>query len=155
MSLASNPGFESFRIWLEPSDQAGEFVVTPSDGERFSVKIGRATELLGQGDRKRFEDQFRLLTRQIGTWLKANLNWRRAIVTAGDGALRLIIVRKNFEADDAFTDALADFEFQVANDPDLALVKFSATALPSVGDDALQSFLDPSFVLEYAGGSGT
>lgn len=155
MGSAPSSETEPLRIWLDHKDHEGKIVVTPSDGDRFVVKIGKAIELLRQRDRTQFDDQFKLLMRQLGAWLKEHKNWSRALITGGEGVLRFIVVRKDVTADDEMTDALSDLDFEIANDPDLNLIKLNATALPRVSDEALQSFLDPSFSLEYAGGEGT
>lgn len=151
MSFANSKA-EPLRIWLDYRDTEGQLVVTPSDGDRFVVKIGKAIELLRQHDRSQFDDQFRLLLRQLGEWLNRNDHWHRALLTGGEGVLRFIVVRDEVAADDAITDALSDLDQEIANDPDLNLIKLNATALPLVSDEALQSFVDPSLVLEYASG---
>ena len=140
-------------IQLSWEQQDGNLVVTPDDQDRFMVKVGKAIEVLRQHERERqFRKQFTLLVKQLATWLGEHPgSWERAFLTAGESTLRFIVVRKQVKFQSEITDALSDLGVRIANDPDLDLIKLSARALPSVSDEALQSFLDTSLMIEFNG----
>ena len=139
-------------IRLNWANQNGDILVTPSDSDRFCVKVGKAIEILRQHDREsQFGRQFTLLVKRLAEWLDANAKWSRAFLTAGEGRLRFVVMRSEVLHDDETTDALSDLELEIANDQDLALIKVNTTALPLVCEDALQSFLDSDFCMEYNG----
>jgi hypothetical protein len=128
----------------------GLLTVTPEDEDRFSIKVGRAIELLQQANRAEdFRRQFTLLLRELARWLKDRSDVERAFLTLRDGALVFVVVREFCEYDDAFEDALSELDYSVANDADLDLIKMDAIGLPPASDRALSSFLDPAFTLEY------
>jgi hypothetical protein len=134
----------------------GNLVVTPSDQDRFMVKIGRAIEILRVHQRQeQFSNQFNLLLKLLASWLEAHaVSWDRAFLTAGESTLRFIVVRKHVKCDDEITDALSDLGVEIANDPDFNLIKLSTRALPLASNEAIQSFLDCSFTIEF-NGNGT
>jgi hypothetical protein len=131
----------------------GNIVVTPSNQDRFLIKIGRAIEILRQHQRQQqFEKQFDLLLKELASWLeKHEGRWSRAFLTAGESTLRFIVVRGQVKFESDLTDALSDLGVEVANDPDLELIQLSTRALPLVTEEALQSFLDASFTIEFHG----
>ena len=137
----------------------GLVVVTPQDEDRFCIKVGRAIEILQQaGHAEEFKRQFNLLLRVLAEWLKDRDDIKRAYLTHRDGALAFVVIRESPQYDDDFEDALSDLDYEIANDADLDLIKIDAIALPCVSDTAVSSFLDPGFMLEYAGhgkGSGS
>lgn len=153
MNVALETGAEATPIQLLWHQKDGVIVVTPSDQDRFLVKVGKAIELLRQDKRRElFEKQFDLLVRQLAAWLERHSQKvDHAFLTAGESVLRFIVVRKETRFDSELTDALSDLSVAIANDPDLDLVKLSARALPQVSEEALQSFLDSSFTIEIHG----
>ena len=68
-----------------------------------------------------------------------------------DNSLAFVIVHREAAYDEDFQDDLADLEFEIANDPDLDLVKLKTLALPNVTGEALHSFLDPRLMISYHG----
>ncbi len=140
-------------VQLNWEDRDGLIVVTPSDENRFVVKVGQAIELLRQHERQeKFKAQFNVLIRELAKWLCAHKGrWESAFLTAGENTLRFIVVRKQVKFEPDITDALSDFGVKIANDSDLDLVKLSTRALPLVSQEELHSFLDPSFTLELNG----
>ena len=130
----------------------GLVVVTPQDEDRFSIKVGRAIEILQQANRAdEFKQQFKILLRVLAEWLKDQVDVGRAYLTHRDGALAFVVIRKSREYDDEFEDSLSNLDYEIANDADLNLIKIDGIALPSVSDTAASSFLDPEFTLEYVG----
>lgn len=126
--------------------------VSPEDENRFCIKVRRAIEILQQADRKEeFREQFNLLLRVLARWLNDQHDIDKAFLTQRDGALAFVLVRKSSAYDEDFEDALSDLDFNVANDPDLNLIRMDAIALPNVSESAVGSFLDPNFRLEYVG----
>lgn len=133
--------------------RGGSIVVTPSDQDRFMVKIGKAIEILRLHQREeQFSNQFNLLLKRLACWLEDHAGtWDRAFLTAGESTLRFIVVRKRVKFDEEITDALSDLGVGIANDPDLDLIKLSTRALPLASNEAIQSFLDCSFTIELNG----
>lgn len=131
----------------------GSLVVTPSDQDRFMVKIGKAIEILRLHQRaEQFSSQFNLLLKRLAQWLEERAGtWERAFLTAGESTLRFIVVRKQVRVDEETTDALSDLGVEIANDPDFDLIKLSTRALPLASNEALESFLDSSFTIEFNG----
>lgn len=138
---------------LHWQQREGVIVVTPSDQDRFVVKVGKAIELLRQHDRQEnFKSQFNLLIKELASWLgKHSGRWERAFLTAGENTLRFIVVRKQVKCEGDLTDSLSDLGVEIANDPDLDLIKLTTRALPLVANEELQSFLDPSLTIELNG----
>lgn len=138
-------------IQLSWEHKDGDIVVTPSNHDRFLIKVGRAIELLRQHQREeQFEKQFQLLQKQLVRWLERHQGqWHQAFLTAGESTLRFIVVRRAARFDADLTDALSDLGVEIANDPDLDLIKLATRALPMASEEAVQSFLDPSFTIEY------
>lgn len=149
--VAARARTQSIQLNWEQKD--GELVVIPSDQDRFMIKVGKAIQLLRQSEREEeFSQQFDLLLKELATWLQDHDGrWQSAFLTAGDSSLRFIVVRKQVKFEGDITDSLSDLGVAIVNDPDLDLIKLSTRALPQVSEEALQSFLDPSFTLEYNG----
>lgn len=131
----------------------GNLVVTPSDQDRFMVKVGKAIEILRQYQREdQFANQFNLLVKRLAAWLDQHAGrWQRAFLTAGESALRFIVMRRQARFEEEITDALSDLGVEIANDPDFSLIKLNTRALPLASNEALQSFLDSSFTIEFNG----
>ena len=139
-------------VQLDWSEKDGVVVVTAKDQDRFCIKVHKAIEILQQASRaEEFTRQFNLLLRTLASWLNGRDDVTRAYLTHRDGALAFVVVRTAVAYDDAFEDALSHLDFQTANDADLNLIKMDAIGLPLVSAEALSSFLDQSFTLEYTG----
>ena len=137
-------------VQLDWAEKDGLVVVTPSDGDRFGIKVQRAIEILQQAARaEEFGHQFNLLLRVLAEWLKGRTDVDRAYLTQRDGALAFVVIRSSCEYDDGFEDALSDLDYSIANDTDLNLIKMNALGLPLASDGAVGSFLDESFTLAY------
>lgn len=140
-------------IQLNWERKDGNVVVTPSDHDRFVVKVGKAVEILRQNQRQQqMEKQFDVLVKRLASWLASHSeSVASAYLTAGESILRFIVVRNRTRFESEVTDALSDLSVEIANDPDLDLIKLAARALPKVSDEELQSFLDPSFTIPFHG----
>lgn len=128
--------------------------VTPRNAKRFAIQKDRAIEVLQRAkEGERFDRQFALLLDRLATWIKTHEpRVAKALVTLHDDRLAFVVVRNDARYEEDLQDALADLDFEVANDADLNLVKLKTLALPNVGGQALRSFLDERLVLEYHGG---
>jgi hypothetical protein len=142
-------------VRLDWTNRDGNIVITPSDKDRFVLKVGAAIEILRRHSQvDRTQQQFSLLLKRLAQWLDDHQSsWETAFLTSGEGVLRFIVVRKTARFDEATSDALSALELDIARDPDLDLVKLTTTALPSVGEESLRSFLDPAFTLKYGVGT--
>lgn len=139
-------------VQLDWTDDGGVVTVTPRDKDRFILKVRRAVVILQQMNQaEEFEKQFTLLLRLLAEWLGNQNNIHRAFLTHRDGALAFVIVRQLSEYDEQFEDRLSDLDFDIANDADLKLIKMDAICLPRASREAVSSFLDPEFMLEYVG----
>jgi hypothetical protein len=139
-------------LLLDWESADGLVTVTPKDQDRFSIKVRRAIEILQQTQRaEEFARQFNLLLRMLAEWLQGRSDVERAYLTHRDGALAFVVMRAFCEYDDAFEDSLSEVDYQIANDADLNLIKMDAVGLPLASDNAVSSFLDPNFTLEYVG----
>jgi hypothetical protein len=139
-------------VQLDWAMKDGVITVTPKDQDRFCIKVHKAIEILQQASRaEEFTRQFNLLLRTLATWIKDRDDVDRAYLTHRDGALAFVVMRTSCVYDDAFEDALSEMDFQTANDADLNLIKMDAIGLPRASAEAVSSFLDQSFTLEYAG----
>jgi hypothetical protein len=147
MATAATPDVVVQLDWVMKN---GIVTVTPRDQDRFTIKVDRAIEILQQAARAdKFKLQFNLLLRELGKWLNDRNDVSHAYLTQRDGALAFVVVRSSCEYDDDFEDNLSDFDYQIANDPDLDLIKMDAIALPNASIGAVFSFIDQDFVLEY------
>ena len=147
MAIVSTPSI----VQLDWSMEGGNVVITPRDQDRFIIKVQRAIEILQQANNVgNFQRQFNLLLRILGEWLRIRDDIAHAYITLRDGALAFVVVRSSCEYDDDFEDNLSNLDYQIANDPDLDLIKMDAIALPLASEDAIYSFIDQDFVLEYA-----
>lgn len=127
--------------------------VVPRNQKRFEIQKDRAIEILHRGrDVDRFNSQFALLLDRLAQWISDRKDKiAQAIVTLHDGVLAFVVVRRQAKYDEQFQDDLAEFDFNLANDADLDLMKLQTLALPNVTGDALVSFLDERLVLSYHG----
>ncbi len=131
----------------------GLITVTPMDQSRFVIKVRRAVEILQQADRvELFEKQFDVLLTSLAQWLEQRSDIAFAFLTQREGALAFVVVRTDSKFDDQFEDSLSDLDYRIANDPDLNLLKMDAIGLPLVSRDAVNSFLDDAFALEFSHG---
>jgi hypothetical protein len=126
--------------------------VTPRNQQRFDIQKDRAIEILQRAKESgRFQQQFSLLLNRLAEWLAPRqAKVSQAIVTLQDGTLVFLLVRKEAKYDEGFQDELAELDFDIANDPDLDLIKLKTLALPNVSGEALRSFLDERLILSYA-----
>lgn len=137
-------------VQLNWINRDGNITVTPVDEDRFTIKVGRAIELLNLAKQQEsFQNQLQLLLRILADWLSERDGVRQAHVTIRDGALTFVVVRATAEYDEAFEDALSELDISIANDVDLNLVKMNALCLPDASDASIATFLDPSFLLTY------
>ncbi len=127
--------------------------VTPRNQKRFEIQKDRAIEILQrEKDAELFQQQFALLLERLAEWIQGReTKIANAIVTLQDDRLTFVVVRSEAPYDEQFQDDLADLDVDIANDPDLDLIKLKTLALPIVGGEALRSFLDERLVLVYHG----
>lgn len=127
--------------------------VIPRNQKRFEIQKDRAIEILQRAkDAERFHQQFSLLLDRLAEWVRGHESEiAQAIITLQDDRLTFVVVRNKALYDEQFQDDLADVDCDIANDPDLDLIKLKTLALPIVGGEALRSFLDERLVLVYYG----
>lgn len=138
-------------VQVNALDDDGIVTVTLSNEDRFSIRMRRAAEILQLGNRlDELTQQFKVLLNVLANWLKDRTDISSAHITQRDGALACVVVRTVAEYDPDFEDALSDLDMEIANDPDLNLVRLRMVSLPCVSEDSLLSFLDPTFSLSLS-----
>lgn len=127
--------------------------VVPRNQKRFEIQKDRAIEILQRAkDAEIFQQQFALLLDRLAEWINQHQGKiANSILTLQDDRLAFVIVRTAARYDEDLQDQLADLDFDVANDPDLNLIKLKTLALPNVSGAPLSSFLDERLVLVYHG----
>lgn len=133
-------------VQLTWSEKDGLITVTSQDEDRFNIKLNRAIEVLQQADRvDKFKQQFNLLLKVLGDWLKGRDDVRDAHLTLRDGGLSFVVVRLLPAYSEQFEDELSELDYKIANDVDLDLIKLDAIGLPPTSGEAMQTFFDPNF----------
>ena len=127
--------------------------VTPRNQKRFEIQKDRAIEILQRAkDGENFQRQFALLLDRLAEWISRHQSkLANSILTLQDDRLAFVVVRHEARYDEQLQDDLADFDFDIANDPDLDLIRLKTLALPNVAGESLRSFLDERLVLVYHG----
>jgi len=132
------------------TNRDGNVTVTPEDEDRFTIKVGRAIEALNLAKQQdSFHSQLSLLLRVLADWISEHDGIQNAHLTMRDGALSFVVVRSCGGYDEAFEDELSELDIQIAKDVDLDLIRLNVLCLPGASDEAIESFLDPSFLLTY------
>ena len=138
-------------IQLDWEDVDGNVTVTPSDKDRYVVKVRTALKRLQRGgDIEAVERKLALLQRELGAWLRERAGIQQAFLTMRDGGFLFLVVKEKAEYDEAFEDALTDLDIQIAKDIDLAGIPLDVMALPCVSQQAADHFLDGSFAFRFA-----
>lgn len=144
-------------VQLDWLDVDGQVVISPSDGDRYGLKVRRAIELLQKTQyRDDFEKQLQILNKLLFQWLSTR--WDdidKAFMTVRDGDLAFIVVTQNDEYNEQFEDDLSELDIQIANDVDLNLINLTSISLPSVSAEALDSFLHKEIRLSFGNGDRT
>ena len=139
-------------VQLDWSMKDGLVTVTPKDQARFCVKVSKAIEILQQAGRAdTFTRQFNLLVQRLAEWIQGRNDVRASLSNTSRWGPCLRRGATSCAYDDEFEDALSALDFQIANDLDLDLVKMDAIGLPLASVEAVRSFLDQGFTLEYIG----
>jgi hypothetical protein len=131
----------------------GSVLVTPSEQDRFVVSIQQAISACSNAETtlKYFRQFTEVLVPKLKEWLKARRpKVQRAFLTYRDGGLLLLVVRKQTPLDGEFTDELTKLDVEIANDPNLDLIRLDVLALPNVPDESVKSFLSPDRQRELA-----
>ena len=138
-------------VHLDVSNRDGLVTVTPSNQDRFNIKVDRAIEAcVGAVQQDAFRNQWTLLLHRLASWLLERPHaFSTAFVTTRDGCLLFLVVTKHTAYDGEFEDALSDLDLELANDPDLNLITINTMAIPAVSDGALQGFVKRDMALEF------
>lgn len=138
-------------LQLDWAAEAGAVTVTPRNPDRYSLKMQQAIVWLQRaGEPHAFDAEFRLLLNRLAEWLHHRVGVRNAFVTIRDGGLMLVVVTSSATYDEAFEDSLTELDIEIAKDVDLARLRLDVFSLPDASQSALESFLNPEFILEYA-----
>jgi hypothetical protein len=125
--------------------------VTPRNQQRFEVQKDHAIHVLQLASHA--ESQIKFLMSVLAEWVEQHLgNVEKACLTIRDDRFAFLVISHQVECDDDLEDAVSDLDFDIANDPNLDLIRLNAMVLPPASDDARNSFLDNRFMLVYRGG---
>lgn len=137
---------------LRYQDREGVVVVTPDDEDRFAITVGAAIQACHAFEQQKvFEHQFTIVLKRLAKWVQeTQAEIAGAYVTVRDNGLLFLVVRKSPQYDACFEDKLTELDLEVANDPNLNLIRLSVLAIPEASDDAVASFWAPGHTLEYS-----
>jgi hypothetical protein len=140
-------------VQLNYHSEENSVVVTSSDEDRFQIQKDRAIEVLQQAkNADDFSLQLRLLLNILGALVRDHRNGlSAAYLTLHDGALSFVAVMHGVKYDAELEDRLSDLDLEIANDPQLDLIRLNTSLMPRTSEEALASFLDEDFVLTYNG----
>lgn len=140
-------------IQLDVTNVDGRVVVTPSDGDRFPIRVDEAIEacLRHKAD-ELTQKRFILLLGRLGTWAREHTaQVRDAFVTLRDGGVCFLVVHSTPKYDEAFEDALTVLDRELARDQDFLLFRVEVVSIPPVSEKSLRSFLSPDLQLRFGG----
>lgn len=135
--------------YLKYEDRDGSVVVTPDDEDRFMITVEAAIRACQAYHQQAvFRMQFKQTLQKVAEWLRAHESHvGQAYVTVRDAGLLFLVVRKQPQYDSGFEDDLTDLDLQIAQDPDLNLIRLSVLAIPPCTDDGVNSFLMHDYLL--------
>lgn len=138
-------------IQLRWSERTRRVTVSPADQDLFVVSVQEAIEACrAHAHRKKFEHQFKALLGILAEWVdKRREQIRNAIVTLQEDAVLFLVVRKEMGYDRTFEDDLTRLDMEVAQHPNLDVVRLTVLALPNCSDEALAGFINPEVYLVY------
>jgi hypothetical protein len=139
-------------LQLNHEDASRIICVTPSDEDRFTIRVDQAIEILKEGIRrddietKKFASQFRILLRSLGQWIEKNKSKvNRAYLTIREHTFSFVVIRTETKYDSAFEDAVSELDIAISDDADLRGLSLHSIALPDAAEDSIASFLHPEF----------
>ena len=144
----NNPETASNAIEVDWFGEAEIIEVNPRDQQRFQIQKDRAISLLQLATNA--DAQLALLRRKLGEWMRTHSSSiKTAFLTLRDHRFSFVVISRTPLCNDELEDAVSDVDLQIANDPDLDAVKMNAIVLPPASIEAIGSFLDNRFLLEY------
>jgi len=151
MSITSKASKKrSDTVFLNFQTTDGQIVVTPSNEDRFVIKMQRGIEVLQRSNEAdKYTLQFNLLLKTLAGWIEDQKEIESAHITIRDGSLAFVVVRKKSQYDGDFEDRLSAIDVEIANDVDLDLIELEVIALPHVSGSSLKSFLHPEVSFAY------
>lgn len=144
------PELSTNAVEVDWFDETEVIDVNPRDKQRFQIQKDRAIALLQLATNA--DAQLGLLLRKLAEWMRSNsASVTTAYLTLRDGRFSFVVISKTPQCDDALEDAVSNIDFEIANDPDLDVVRMNAIVLPPASSTAISSFIDPRFQLQYRG----
>jgi hypothetical protein len=141
-------------IQLDARNVGGRVTVTPEDENRFVLRVGEAIAACQQVKAdEQARDRFNFLLNRLGKWvLDHAAEVREAYVTTRDGSLCFLVVHSTPAYEEAFQDALAELDIELANDRDIRF-HVDVMSLPPASKEAMRSFLSSELTLHFKGGA--
>ena len=142
-------------VQLDIRKEKGTVVVTPTDQDRFVLKMDKAVAACQMFvTAERFRKLFTVLLNRLGEWVSKLPEAESAWITMRDGQLLFLVMRKSVAYDRDFEDALTELEIEIANDSDLGQLSMSTMALPQASKEAVCSFIDPGVAFHFSSKRG-
>jgi hypothetical protein len=128
-------------IQLMQSDGVRVLIETENDRFMMTVQAAiRACQAYSHMDE--FTAQFKKLHAKLFAWIQAHDSQiARAMLTARDSAILLLIVQRSEAFSQEFEDALTDLDLEVAQDEEFYLIRMNVLALPLASEESIQSFI--------------
>lgn len=139
-------------IQLQYCEKDRKVVVTPSDNDRFVLSVEEAAMACRSMKQLLvFNDQFEHLLSHLAQWMEDHKSKiKKAFVTVRDAGLMFLLVQNQVRFDGEFEDILSDLDIEIAQNPEYSLIHLSVLALPNCSQEGYESFLSPTYTLEYA-----
>jgi hypothetical protein len=138
-------------VHLHHADDSEGVIVTTATNQTFTLPLDAAIRACGSVEKlERFTKQFQKLLTRLASWLTDHLDdVEDAYVTLRDAGLLFLVVRKTRRFNEELENSLTGVDLEIAQDPELDLIRLTVLALPMTSRDGIESFLvSPS--LQYA-----
>lgn len=96
-------------------------------------------------------EQLSILQKELANWLNGREDLSQAYLTMRDGGFFFLVVKKDAEYSESLEDDLSELDIRLANDKLLASLSLDVLALPNTSEDAIDTFIDPIFVVRFLG----
>jgi hypothetical protein len=130
-------------IVLHAQDHDRTVRVETENEDRFVMTVGAAIQACKKyEDYEKFTKQSRQLVDKLHAWIAAHgSEVREAYMTLRDSAFLFLVVQTGETFDKALEDSISDLDLEIAQDPDLDLIRLNVLALPNASPESVKSFM--------------
>ena len=120
-----------------------QVLVSNVNGDRFVLSMQQAVDACGAFSRSMdLSKQIGLLSQKLADWSRKQMGAiRSAHLTIRDSRLSFVVVQKGVEFDEQLSDALTELDFEIADDPELDLIRLDTIAIPNASPESLAAFI--------------